>query len=726
MKEPLNSLSIFLQARARALTSLTAASVLLLTPLASTLAQQAPDDSTVIYEADYFERYNPVTAQDMLNRIPGLVSPTGGGYGSGGGGGRGLGGGGGDQLLINGKRVAGKDNAASAQLSRISASQVRHFEIIRGTSAELDVRGSNQVVNVVLHEALASSTVSWETNADHYQDGHVQPGGRLAWNYQGAALSAVSSLAAEPRHQHRITNEISVLGDHSPNDRIYETRTRDQTDYSLTTNLGYQINPASSARLNLLYRQNDDPTDVHREILDRTGPAPLLTVERETIPGEQNNWEIGGDYQYSRANGDRFKFLFIVNRANDNNVRERYASVGGAEEEKELFVSSRTVEQERIFRTSWTTGVGESQDIEAGVERAWTGLDSSLRVGRASDDGTPSPEWGGLVPVDLAIADSTVEEVRYEPFLIHNWQISPRMSVESTLVYESSEITQSGDVYKQRDFGFLKPKVDWRFNVSEALQLRASAQKIVLQLSFNDFVASSDDRDDDAATLAGNSELSQEQVHLYDARFEYRLPSDAGVIDGRFYWMKHYDVIERMDATPDEPNPTSVAGNIGDGPMYGFTLNGAVRMTPLNLPGFLITSQLQVKDSELTDPFLGIDRRFERYERGRFQLGFRHDMEAVPLSYGANWNNRFDGNMKRYDVDNLERYEGEPMVTAFAEMVAFDGIRFRLDVRNATSNLQCRERTRYAGRITSGTITEIEDMCSTWGRVVALKISGTL
>lgn len=688
-------------------------------------AQQNVDDSTVVYDADYFQQYNPVTAQDMLNRIPGLVSPTGGGFG-GGGGGRGLGGGGGDQLLINGKRVAGKDNAASDQLSRISADQVSHFEIIRGTSAALDVRGSNQVVNVVLYDALSSSTVSWEVNADHYQDGHVQPGGRLAWNFQGPALTAVSGVSVEPRHNHRISNETSVLGDYSPNDRIHETRTRDQTEYSLTSNLGYTINPASSVRLNLLYRKNDDPTEVRREITDLTGPAPALTVEREDIPGNRDNWEIGGDYQYNLNNGDRFKLLFIVNRANRDSVRERYAAIDGGEEQKELFVDSRSVEQERIVRTSWTTGLGEQQDIEAGVERAWTGLDSSLRVGRASATGQASPAHGGLVPVNLAIADSTVEEVRYEPFLIHNWQISPRMSVESTLVYESSEITQSGDVFQQRDFGFLKPKIDWRFNVSSALQLRASAQKVVRQLSFSDFVATRDDRDDDSATLAGNSGLKQEQVHLYNVSFEYRLPADAGVVDGRFFWMKHYDTIERMDATPDQQSPTSVAGNIGDGPMYGFTLNGSLRMTALNLPGLLLTSQLNVQDSTITDPFLGIDRRFQQYQRGRIQLGFRHDMAARNISYGMNWNNRFDGNMKRYDVDNIERYEGEPMVTAFAEVVVFDGIRVRLDARNVTSNLQCRERTRYDGRIIGGVVNEIESMCATSGRVVALKISGTL
>ena len=44
------------------------------------------DSSTVTYPASYFTEYSPVTAQDMLDRIPGATS---GGRGSGGGFGRG-------------------------------------------------------------------------------------------------------------------------------------------------------------------------------------------------------------------------------------------------------------------------------------------------------------------------------------------------------------------------------------------------------------------------------------------------------------------------------------------------------------------------------------------------------------------------------------------------------------------------------------------------------------
>src|SRR3989338_644352 len=73
----------------------------------------AGDDSTVIYPASFFDQYTPVSANDMITRIPGVSLNN-----NNGGGGRGLGSGG--DLLIDGKRIAGKDNSASSQLTRIA------------------------------------------------------------------------------------------------------------------------------------------------------------------------------------------------------------------------------------------------------------------------------------------------------------------------------------------------------------------------------------------------------------------------------------------------------------------------------------------------------------------------------------------------------------------------------------------------------------------------------
>ncbi len=192
------------------------------------------EDSTVVYPASYFAEFVPVTAQDMLARIPGVDSATGGssrsfsGRGQGGGnGGRGFGSGsGGSQILINGKRTAGKNNQTRGQMGRISADQVDYIEIIRGTSGELDVRGTGQVVNVVLFEQLSANSLGYEVNMDRYLDHETQPGGSLSYSGQSGALNYVLSASAEPRYDHRVSKEISVSGDFSPRDEIRQERTR--------------------------------------------------------------------------------------------------------------------------------------------------------------------------------------------------------------------------------------------------------------------------------------------------------------------------------------------------------------------------------------------------------------------------------------------------------------------------------------------------------------------
>ena len=690
------------------------------------------DDSTVVYPASYFAEFNPVTAQDMLDRIPGVGSATGGGgnFGGsrqgGGNGGRGLGSGsGGSQVIINGKRTAGKNNQTSGQMDRITADQVDYIEIIRGTSGELDVRGSSQVVNVVLFEELVSNSLSFEANVDRYLDHNTAPGGSLAYSGQNGGLNYVLSATAEPRYDHRVSKETSVLGDFSLNDEVREERIREQDSYDLSVNLDYEIGLKSSARLNALYSQNDNPTDVLRYTTDFRVSPSATAIEREEIPGNRDNWEIGGDYEYVTDSGSRFKFLFISNRNDGASTRERFDVLADGSASKDLFLDLASTTTERIVRASFTTAFLEGQDIEVGAERAQTTLDSSLALGLPDSTGTPSADFGGLVPQNVSNANSTVEEIRLEPFIIHNWNINSRTSLESTLLYELSEISQSGDVNRKRDFDFIKPKVDLRYNVTPQLQLRGSIEKVVQQLRFSDFVAVNDSQDNDSLTLSGNENLRQEWFWKYDINAEYRLPNDIGVVDANIFYHRHTDVISRIDVSPSEDDLQSANGNIGEGDMYGITLNASIRMRMFNMPNLLVTSRLNVRDSNITDPFLGIERRFSRFGRGRLNLGFRHDVPKWNMNYGLEWSNRFDSNEKIYDIDDIADYIGQPNTTAFVQFVDSRGITYRFDARNATSNLQCRERQRYIGRINTGILEEIEDQCATSGRVVSLKINGT-
>ena len=261
------------------------------------------------------------------------AQPTGGGSsssggfrgGGGGGGGRGFGSGSGSsEILINGKRTAGKNNQTSGVLNRITADQVDYIQIIRGTSGELDVRGSGQVVNVVLFSELDNSSLSYQINADRNRDSDIAPGANLSYSNRVGGFDYVLSAVAEPRYGHRESEENSILGDFSPNDRVIEDSITEQTSYDLTANLGYEFSDRSSARFNALFSQNDNPTKTRRSTTDLTVMPNILELQRDDIPGEQDNWEIGGDYETFLDNGDRFKILFVLNQDNRDRTRERF------------------------------------------------------------------------------------------------------------------------------------------------------------------------------------------------------------------------------------------------------------------------------------------------------------------------------------------------------------------------------------------------------------------
>ena len=693
---------------------------------ASAQDQSAADDSTITYPVEFFDQYEPFSVNDMLDRIPGISVARSGGPSSGGPGSssgsnrRGLGLGG-DSIMINGRRITGKENEGNSQLSRIPANQVQYIEIIRGTSGDLDVRGGNQVINIVLLQAESRNSVAWEFNTDHLHDGELKPGGKVSLTGQRGAFDYLASVESEPRWEYRRGFETSILPDGTLNETIKRDQRTDNQPFIFSANLGYEFGANDIAHFNAQYNDSSAPGTEDRAITDQLASPTTIALEFDDIDHQNEFWEMGGDYEHTFANGSRWKSLFIINNKDDDRLRERF-DVIGSDKIKDLYLNSFNGYQEQIIRSSYSFDFDRAQSLEFGFERAQTTLDSTLQLG-LNTGATGDPAFGGLTAITSS--NATVEEIRYEAFAVHNWQINNRMSLESTLIMENSEIKQSGDVSKKRDFDFVRPKVDYRFDITPALQLRATIEKDVAQLSFNDFTTNINTMDDDQDAVAGNPELRQEQSWRYDLNLEYRFNDSAGVVSGNVFYHDLEDVIAKIDVSPIG-GFASANGNIGEGERYGIKLDGSLRMGIINLPEMLITSGVQVEDSNVTDPFLGTDRRLTRHGRGRYNLGLRHDLPSRGISYGFTYNASFQDNSKVYDIDKIESYNSDPFVIAFLETQGWAGLTFRFEATNFQESWRCRERSRYTGgTLFTGTLSELEDSCSHSGEKYAVKVRGT-
>ena len=691
---------------------------------------EAEDNATVTYPAAYFSEYGVVSVNDMLSRIPGIgLALEGNQVPSFGDNNRGLGAS--SQILINGKRLAGKANEASSQLDRIAAEQVDYIEIIRGSSGELDVRNSGQLVNIILFESQGNSSTSGELGFTNFHDGTLEPNGTFSYSAQTGSLNYLISADVTSGYEYQESREVSFLADNSLNDTRDFDRIREQTTYRLNSNVVYQPSPTDRIAFNFLYSESDPPSSLSRTITNYQTPNAAVTYEREDLPSTQDNWELGGDYEHNFGNGGKYKFLFIVNEEDRATTRESFVSavLGGAET-KDLFLDTSSKYQERIARTSYTWPVAAEQSLELGIEGAQTIQNSALRLG-LNLPGEPSADFGGLRPIPVPNAFSTVEEVRFEGFAIHNWQINSRTSLESSLFYETSEIEQSGDIKKKRDFDFVKPKLDLRVDISSSFQLRASAEKDVSQLSFRDFSAGVNQQDDDQDTIAGNPELEQEQTWRYNINLDYRLPNDGGVLNTRFFYYDVSDSIGKVDVTTDPSKPISANGNVGDGKVFGLYLNASIRLGFLDLPQAVVTAAFNFEDAYIYDPLIGKKRTIIPFDRGGFRLGYRQDVPSQNLSFGINYQDGFGdvggtgGNRVRYDIDNVVFFGGgklRPELKLFAEKAGYGNFTYRIEINNAEDEIRCLERKRYNGYLRDGNLSETEKPCSNTGAQFVFKV----
>ena len=299
------------------------------------------------------------------------------------------------------------------------------------------------------------------------------------------------------------------------------------------------------------------------------------------------------------------------------------------------------------------------------------------------------------------------------------------MSLESSLVAEYSEIEQKGDVNNKRDFDFLKPKVDFIYDISNAFQFRFSLEKFVSQLSFGDFSRNTNQQDEDKDTIAGNPELEQRQSWRYTANFDYRLPNDGGVLNSRLFYYDFDGDIGRIDVSKSLTELESANGNVGDGKVLGLNLDASIRLGVLGLPQALLTGGVLFQKAEISDPLIAKKRRVVPYDRGNIRLGFRHDVSRWNLNYGFNYRDGIDGNRPFWDIDNVLFIGSPSNLMVFVEKAGWRGLTFRFEAINALDHVRKQERRRFNGYLRDEILSEIERFYVTDGIRYTFKVRAT-
>lgn len=644
------------------------------------IAQSSSRDAIVTFLPEFFQRYQPNTALEMVLQVPGFTLDNGGGE-------RGFGGAAGN-VLINDRRPGSKQDTPSAILGRISSSQVLRLELIRVAVRDIKLQGHSAVVNVVLRED-APSTIRWEILDRLSLDTGSSPGSSISLADRWRDIEY--NIAADARYSQFA--DPGTIERFDSSGLLTEIRTDDDIGQGYDAN-GY-IN-ASTWLGQTFFQVNTRVGSENRDyklFSVRTPQAPVSASRMEVVKTKRRNkrLELGIDGERVLHDTLLGKALFIYNRLDQlPSASQEDINTAGVLTRYQL-QRDDVKNSEMILRTQFDWAGMKDHALRLDIERAVNVLDNQ----QVFTDDTGS----GPVIIDIPDANTRVKEVRWNLQAQDTWKLGDFV-LDIGLGWERSTISQTGDSVQERAFTFLKPRAVLAYSPTRVQQTRLQLERNVSQLDFNDFVSAAVFEDNDFAL--GNPDLHPDSTWASELSHERRF-GDVGVVKVTAFHDWITDVMDLLPLTADFETP----GNIGDGRRWGLIVETTLPLAWTGLNGAQITLKGRLQDSSVTDPVTGNERAlsseggfkgdmlFRNENRYAYDIDFRQDREAMRLSWGVGIAAR--ANRSLYKVNELDIFDEGIDLSGFIETTRWFGLNLRIDGQNLLNTLNTRVRTIYAG-----------------------------
>lgn len=650
--------------------ALSAIAVLTMVPAAAIAQQEAEvtettqsDTGTTVYVASFFDQFAPQNAFEMVQRLPGFNF-------DGGSDARGFGGTAGN-VLIDGARPGSK-NSLENVLQRIPAAQVERVEVIRGGVGASDAAGQTVVANVV--RIPGASTGTSIVRLVRKNDGSIRPQTETSYSTTIDGWETSSKLDLALRRQPRDISFRRFDADGALTDSAEEERPENFKwlwyngeagkdlfggRLVLNTVFGTETFKALSTRDGFEGRLPDNNPD-GRIFIDVDRPYTEFSLGADWTKTGTNNWKtrlLG----FTEMSWRDFSSEFTAEEPIGNRT----------------FLSNFSQTQDRIesiFRATYGKVGGSALKPEFGGEVAYNQLKSSFDL--FEEDET------GVIELDVPSANVKVNEIRAEAFTNLVWNASEKLTVDGGLTWEISRIKVSGDAGNEQTFKFLKPMLNFTYNVRDNLQMQLRTSRTVGQLDFEDFAASNDVTDD--RVLAGNPNLSPDQTWRVEGSVDWRFNRQGSIVVSLFHEWRN-DVLEQIRL----PSGGFGLGNAGSAKFYGIE---ADLILPLDfaIPGGRLEAGYRLRESSLFDNIIGRNRRLSDITKQFISFEFRQDLVAQRFSWGIEMDGGFEE--PNFFVSERLDFEGPYRFNAYVETIRWFGVKMRLEWNRFTGNKFDRDR----------------------------------
>lgn len=687
----------------------------LLSACAMPAAAQEAQDSVVEsgagkrqYKPEFFASYGPVTAYDMIQRIPGFRIEGSEGL-------RGFGENAGN-VLIDGDRPSTKTDDIFTILQRIPASQVAYIELTEAAGADGDAAGKGQVANVV-RKASNSVSGTYAVGALIGFKRGFHPAGNASATFKRGATTFEANIGRDVEWTRGTGDELFRDG----NGALVERRVYDGFGgFNSLTGGGAIRSRVGDVKLNLNGKVSYyDGVDDRDGVLFNAAGVQVGTEELRTFgPDGDLQWEIGGDIEYPATAKLTSKLIGLYRSG-----EEKFASsveTFRTGQPTTLFITSNNYDvKEGVLRlqNDWNGLAGHQ--VQFGGEYAYNELSSSFFA---------SSSTGGVV-TPFPPADVLVQENRFEPFVSDVWTISPQWKLEAGVIAEFSKLRVTGDNNAERSFQFIKPRLvaTWTLNKNTTFEFRAD--RSVAQLDFGEF-ATSADIGTGGQIDAGNADLVPEKVTNLSALVRHKF-LDRGSVQLRASYLFVEDtqdlvLIEVKDQFGNVTDRFDGAGNIGSSRRWNLegdlTLPLDWATKALGIKGMELKYTGHLHESSVTDPVTGEKRRRSQNPWWHMNWALRHDISSVGITYGVGIAIQAPG--EAYFFNQYRRQQMKSDIDFFIEYKKFKWGTLKLELNNLSGRQFDRDRFYYQGTRDSGILTQIINRERYIDRSLVLSLSG--
>jgi outer membrane receptor protein involved in Fe transport len=731
----------------------------------------------LVYDNSFFQRFEPLSVGDALKRVPGISFSTDVGEFDDPGF-RGLTNGF-TQILINGKSVssAGGDDATSRTVfvDRIPAELIERIEIIRSPSANIDSQGIAGTINIVLKEGASlpeggyvrGTGILYTPNISG-NDTRIRGGG--AFGYTGKAMDDRLTYNLNANIQERFNNKFTIQETFDPDnfdnvaaarralgrssaasrvgdgeERIVQNDIRENTDIAFNGDVEYRTDNGHIFNFSAFFI-NTDREEREDELAFEDGADNLVEIAAQDTDFDQENYGFALDTDFKISDTVRFLIRGSYNRF-DNRIEEtdfelEADDIGGnlpteASFREDFSIAAFNPEPDEleIFDTE-----DEEIQFSAGLEADLPSLASSLNIDgvklefggqfkfRDRDsalqvfgfDGD-APELDDPEPSDLG-GVFALEENRYDGYLLFDWTISDKLSIETGARFEYTETDQAGFAdgdpvsATSDDFDF-NPSAHIRYKFAENVTLRASYARTVRRPDFNEripFVL--DDQPDDLDTVAGNPDLEFETANGFDLGFEFNLPG-GGVFGVNGFYRDISNLIQLVNLGPngesEDDDGDLIIGdaftfrNVGNAEAYGLEFDLSTPLTFINLPDTGLFANFTLLRSDAENAFIDLEEvSINDQPRYVYNVGMTHSFRDAGITFGVSYQKQ--GRARSTFFDEIEETHFSANLEAFIEKRLNDSMVIRLSGNNLLDANTVQSEENFDGPITAGDLDDFE------------------